>query len=178
MMADEKRLYSLLSDLLSYPEEDLPEKVSSCLELLSSYHLEGEAALREFLAFLEENDLGKLQELYTRTFDLNPVCSLYTGHHLFGESYRRSEYLVKLKGTYRAEGFPAEGELPDHLPLLLRYLSMSREDPNRRAFILEGILPALEAMTQSFQESRNVYGKVLGVVKTCLSKEASIEGGV
>ena len=37
----------------------------------------------------------QIQELYTRTFDINPVCTLEIGWHIFGEDYARGALLVK-----------------------------------------------------------------------------------
>ncbi len=41
------------------------------------------------------------EELYTRTFDLNPVCALEIGWHLFGEDYERGAFLVRMRDQLR-----------------------------------------------------------------------------
>ena len=56
----------------------------------------------------------ELQELYTRTFDLNPMCSPALSVHLFGvESFKRSHLMVGLLDIYRAAEYSATGIL-DH----------------------------------------------------------------
>ena len=176
-MTEDRRIYALFADLLTYPQEDPTEKARACLDLMRQ-HPTSAAAVQRFLEFAQRQDLGRLQELYTHTFDLNPVCSLYIGYHLYGESFRRGEYMVKLKGAYRARGLEPGNELPDHLTLILRYLSASPDASTALHVITEDVVPALEAMAKTFEGSGNAYGEVVGAVKAWLEGEQVAEGGV
>ena len=84
---------------------------------------EARAALVCFPEFAEFDPAG-LEELYTRTFDINPVCSLETGWHLFGEDYNRGAFLVRMRGLLRQHGIEEGAELTDHLESALRVLSV------------------------------------------------------
>ena len=64
-------------------------------------------------------DDTQLEELYTRTFDLNPVCTPEVGWHIYGEQYRRGRFLVQARELLKIVGVDERGELPDHLMSLL-----------------------------------------------------------
>ena len=57
-------------------------------------------------------------------FDRSRTLSLNLFEHVHGESRDRGGAMVSLIETYREGGFePATTELPDHLPVLLEFLS-------------------------------------------------------
>jgi len=83
-----------------------------------------------------------MQELYVRTFEFNPACTLEIGWHLFGENYERGEFLVRMRQELRRHGIAESTELPDHLAHLLPLVArMEREEAARLAG--EYLLPAL-----------------------------------
>ena len=84
--ADGASALPAIADLLDYPGSDWPGKMSVCAD-----------AANDFCRVVEKVSLSDLQELYTRTFDLNPVCALEVGYHLFGENYKRGEFLANLR---------------------------------------------------------------------------------
>ncbi|HEX6200854.1 MAG TPA: molecular chaperone TorD family protein, partial [Thermoanaerobaculia bacterium] len=62
----------------------------------------------------------ELEDLYTRTFDLTPVCAPFLSVHLFGqESFRRARLMTGLEEAYRRAGYDRGTELPDHLAVVL-----------------------------------------------------------
>ena len=112
------RLYDSLAGLFTYPGGDHCELLEECHRLLAE--IPDAAALVE--RFAERTaGLGPegLEELYTHTFDLSPVCSLEVGWHLFGENYSRGEFLVEMRQELRRAGIEESGELPDHLSHVL-----------------------------------------------------------
>ena len=79
------------------------------------------AAVSEELA---GRDIYELEERYVSLFDRSRTLSLNLFEHVHGESRDRGGAMVSLIETYRAGGFePATTELPDHLPVLLEFLS-------------------------------------------------------
>ncbi len=115
--------------------------------------------------------LESLQELYTRTFDLNPECSLEAGWHLFGEEYERGSFLVKMREELRRHGIPESTELPDHLTHALR-LAARMEPGEARAFS-EFILPAVDKMLAGLAGKNNPYEDVLKAVRAALAQGAA-----
>jgi len=155
------RLYQLFADILEYPTPGLAEQVGACGELLATVSPEAAARLAGFQGFVDQTPLGRLEEIYTGTFDLQVVCYPYVGYQLFGESYKRGAFLAKLNGEYRAHGFSAEGELPDHLAVVLRFLAVVENEDVKRDLITECLVPALERMKQPFEGKANPYSEVI-----------------
>lgn len=144
---DGRTILSLFADMLEYPRPGLSEAAQECAALVTPQNPEAGTRLLGFCAFVEQTPLGRLEEVYTGTFDLDAACHPYVGYHLFGESYRRSVFLLELKERYRAHGFVMEHELPDHLAVLLRFLAISDDAALTGEIIHEALLPALERMT-------------------------------
>lgn len=137
----------LFADVLDYPGPGLAGVVRRCRELLAEGVPEAAALLEDLLTLVEGTPLGTLEEIYTGFFDLNPVCHPYVGYHLFGESYKRSVFLLGLKERYRAQGFAFAGtELPDRLSIMLRFLAAGHDAELGREIVREALLPALERM--------------------------------
>ena len=152
-----RQLFLCFAELLDYPQPGLIEAARECealISLLCSSPVLGEGQdesaavlLREFRTFVEATPLGRLEEIYSGTFDLDAAYHPYVGYHLFGESYKRSVFLLELKERYRAKGFDVpENELPDHLALLLRFLAITDDVTMAGEIIHEGLLPAMERM--------------------------------
>lgn len=116
-----------------------------------------------FLDGLEGLEAHEREELYCRTFDINPVCSLEVGWHIFGETYDRGGMLVKLRGFMREHGVEENTELPDHLPQVLRLFA--RLDAEQARNLAVGfITPAIDKMSAAFDEGGNPYHDLLKAV--------------
>jgi nitrate reductase delta subunit len=122
----------------------------------------------ECLSQFPGETLESLQELYTRTFDLNPVCSLEIGWHLFGEEYERGAFLVKMRQELRAHAIPESTELPDHLTHVLRLMS-NLEPDEAAALASRFVLPAIEKMLAGLEGKGNPYEAVLRNVRDALA---------
>lgn len=153
--------YELFADLLEYPTLATARKAGLCCEQLQVSQPIAAGLLERFNIEMEKRALAQMQELYTTTFDMQPVCYPYVGYHLFGESYKRGAFMAQLNEAYHAFGYSAGQELPDHLSVILRFLALdaiNREGDFCRALVKEGLTPALEKMLQAFgKESENPY---------------------
>jgi nitrate reductase delta subunit len=156
----EHRIFHLFADILEYPTPNLLSQVKECMDLLSSVNPQTVTNLDEFNRFVEQAKPGRLDEIYTGTFDLQVVCYPYAGYHLFGESYKRGAFMVKLKERYSANGFSAGSELPDHIAVILRFLALLQDEEERRVLVGECLIPALEKMVRAFGDKANPYGEV------------------
>lgn len=155
--------YNKLADLLEYPASNWDSKTAACAD---------NDALTEFRSGIEALSLADLQELYTRTFDLNPVCALEVGYHLFGENYKRGEFLANLRETEAPFDLGQEYQLPDYLPVLLRLLTKLDDEELRSSLISHCLVPAIEKMMLSFKDTENPYRYLLKAVRTTLQSEA------
>lgn len=120
-------VFKALSALLTYPSADLQQAIPAINAALHDEGLLGpqrQAALKPLLTHLAEGELIELQEDYVLLFDRSRTLSLNLFEHIHGESRDRGGAMVDLLETYRAAGFDLSGpELPDHLPVLLEFLS-------------------------------------------------------
>ncbi len=145
--AVDRRILQLFADILEYPRTGLTESARKCAALMASKDAQTGALLAKFQTFVEGNSVERMQEVYSTTFDLNATYHPYVGYHLLGETYKRSAFLLQLKEHYQAQGFVAdEKELPDHLVVVLRYLSVSNDGEMTEELVREALVPALKKM--------------------------------
>jgi nitrate reductase delta subunit len=156
--------YEAIATALSYPTEGYSAAVRILPELVPS---DCAAHAGEFVAAVVTRALETQQELFTQTFDLNPVCSLELGWHLFGENYERGLLLVRMREELRAAGISEDGELPDHLTYALRLLPLMDQD---RAVDFAGaiVMPALVKMVQAIRGKNNPYEQLLHSLATVM----------
>lgn len=165
-------LFESVAGLLEYPVLNIKEQAGQCLAQLQPVHPEVAVMLQKFASGMEGHSLQRMQELYTTTFDMQPMCYPYVGYHLFSESYKRGAFMAQLNEAYHTLGYSAGQELPDHLPIILRFLGLKANEPADefcRALLINGLLPALEKMLQVFgAESENPYFALLSALQLLL----------
>ena len=160
--------YQALGALLEYPENNWAAR----FELTTRVD---DYALREFATGAEGMTLTDLQELYARTFDLNPACALEVGYHLFGENYKRGEFLANLRETEAPFELGQAQQLPDYLPVLLRLLPKLDDLELRSSLITECLIPAIEKMLTTFKDAANPYRSLLETFRIKLQGEPSAQ---
>jgi len=165
------RVYELLGTLLTYPGDGYLAAGEECLERLEAARCDAEQQLVLFLDRLRPLNTGELQELFTITFDLNPVCSLEVGWHLHGDTYDRGEFLVNMRQMLRRCGVAEGGELPDHLAHLLTALPKLDVDEGR-TMVATALLPAVEKMLPALAARHNPFEHLMNTVFTLLNDEA------
>ena len=168
LSSQETQILSLLADLLEYPTADWFLSLEKCKDLVFLNELDVDSFFSDFCLEINEFSLDELQERYTRTFDLNPVCALEIGYHLFGEDYKRGEFLANLRGNENAYDLGQEFQLPDYLPVVLRLLTKTEDGEFRAQMIGYCLLPALKKMSEPFEKNENPYGKVIFLVDAIL----------
>ncbi|GAM09938.1 nitrate reductase delta subunit [Geobacter sp. OR-1] len=151
----------LYADILDYPAPVLVERLEELLPLIARAHGQATQLLQQFREFVVGNPLEKLEEIYTVTFDLQPLCSPYIGYQLFGEEYRRGMFMARLREHYRSNGFAAGDDLPDHLCVILRFLASREPGEVEGELITDCMIPALGKMLEGFTKSTNPYREAL-----------------
>ena len=116
--------------------------------------------MRRFLKGINGMRFEELEVLYTSTFDLSPVVAPYVGHLAWGDSYERGGFMAKLQGAMHSVGVHPNGELPDHLDPILRYLAATDEPIDDLKPVL---VPAITKMEKTLKkaDSKNPYVHVL-----------------
>ena len=157
-----RRTLKVLSALLSYPTAELQVAIP---EMRAAVDAEARLPqlnrdrLHRLLEEIANGDLYDLQERYVLLFDRTRSLSLHLFEHVHGESRDRGQAMVDLKALYERHGlFMSSGELPDHLPLFLEFLS---EIPEAEAQeLLDDTSHVLEAIRQRLKKRKSAYSSI------------------
>ena len=155
--------------LLSYPGEGVAKEAVVCSADLKQISPEASAALESFICFLEANDISRIEEAFTGTFDLQSLCHPYVGYQLCGESQQRTMFMIKLRELYQQYGFVSGNELPDHLTEVMRFIGSISDQDCRQEIIQDGLLPALAKLTQGIESDGHPYLAVLNALQIFLT---------
>jgi nitrate reductase delta subunit len=162
--------------LLSYPDSEVQANAAACRELLQKNQLEPAAQLQNFIELLESADQAQIEEMFTSTFDLQPLCHPYIGYQLCGESQQRTMFLIKLQEVYRQHDYNSGSELPDHISEMLRFIGITDDQNCRRELIDEGLLPALEKIIPAIENDNHPYKGLLKALQSFLSGSSAEKG--
>ena len=137
--------YELLGALFAYPTADYAAALNRCILALDNTEGDAGQLLRPLQERVDGMTLAEMEEMYTRTFDINPVCTLEVGWHVYGEDYARGAFLVKMREMLRENNLPESTELPDHLTHVVVLLGrLQGEEADQ--LVARYILPALKKM--------------------------------
>jgi nitrate reductase assembly molybdenum cofactor insertion protein NarJ len=154
--------YEHLARLFDYPRADYSLWVQSAYDLLAGRYVVAAARIAEFAQILptqggplSQEELDEVQEIFTRSFDVQAITTLGVGYLMFGDDYKRGELLVNLRREQREVGIDCKNEIPDHLPNVLRLLARWEDEELRREFVESILYPALEQMIDEFDARRS-----------------------
>lgn len=155
-------IYTLLAEALRYPYPGQIEELR--LGLAGTPAGPAKKSLGAFLVQVQPLSPGEREELHTRTLDLSPLATPYVGFQAYGESYQRGNFMALMNQALAFYEIPTDGELPDHLIPVLRYLEASA---NPLPELLAILLPAVQAMERSLKkvDPGNPYGLLLEAVE-------------
>ncbi|WP_172408331.1 nitrate reductase molybdenum cofactor assembly chaperone [Desulfosporosinus sp. FKA] len=146
-----QRLFQILSLLFSYPEEWLDFDILS--ETSALENTEAALFLQEFMGIMEQKERQTIIDDYINLFDFHEKVNLYLTSAL--DERQRGQVMADLKGFYAGAGLlMTDKELPDYLPLVLEYCSLS---PKESQNLLARFRPALERLKQSLDEANSPY---------------------
>lgn len=144
--------YGLLAEALRYPAPGRIEVLEAGLIEMPSGGIK--KAFSVFVERIQGLTLGEWEELHTCTLDLNPPAAPYLGFQMWGESYKRGSFMAHLNYRIKELEIDTDGELPDHLIPVLRYLeTASARGRNPSAELLEVLAPAVVKMHNVLRKS-------------------------
>lgn len=163
----ETELLQSVYDIISW-SFDYPESVSESSFKSETSNLLPRVARRidrpaadQLARFVDEYEEISTEQ-YVDTLELEPACPLYLGDYVFDEPSTcrdiadadRNQYMVELAGIYEHYGLVIEDELPDFVPAMAEFLSMTldhRGDALRQDF-LERVVEYLPKMIRHFED--------------------------
>ena len=153
--------YQQLATVFDYPEADLPAQMRRLCESLQSRYPAAASRLEFFAKALpgsgeqlSEMELDEVQEIFTRSFDVQAITTLSVGYIVFGDDYKRGELLVNLNREHRDAGLDCGSELSDHLPNVLRLIAKWQDPELVTEFVGEILHPAIDNMIYEFGADR------------------------
>jgi len=153
--------YEHVAKLFDYPRRDYPNWVQGVYELLAGRYVLAAAHVAAFASILptegepfSQDALDEVQEIFTRSFDVQAITTLSIGYLMFGDDYRRAELLVNLAREQAATGVDCGSELADHLPNVLRLLARWEDRILAEEFVVEILHPSIEKMIDEFGTHR------------------------
>jgi nitrate reductase molybdenum cofactor assembly chaperone len=179
-----KDVYALIAELWCSPpeadaeREEIKKDAEDVVKRLEGIDKESAMLLSRFLS---ENAIS--EEDYIDIFELDPKCALYLGSHTYGEPKTcanaavsdRNGYMIELVGIYKHfRQKPNEIELPDYLPLMVEFLSLtveSKDDPVREKLTKEYLLPFLSPMRSRLEELKTPYLHLLDALEKVINIE-------
>lgn len=173
--------YELLAELLEYPRRSPAEVAATCAGIVRERAPSAAAALDDVVSISRTLDSHECEELYAATFDLDPARSLDIGFQIFGETYKRGVFLVKMQRAVQTNGIARGCELADHLPVLLRLLARLDDDApageDARSLAEDVILPGVAKVLTTFDGARrdHPYRRALEALVALLQLDFHID---
>ena len=142
-----------MAELLDFPGPGFAARGRVLLDLLRKNYPDAADEVELFLDALPQRTLD-LQELHTRTFDVQAVTTLGTGYVLFGDDYKRGALLSNLNREHNEADNDCGGELADHLPNVLRLIPKLKDRDLLEELVEQILVPALMLMIREFDPER------------------------
>ncbi|NND92471.1 MAG: nitrate reductase molybdenum cofactor assembly chaperone [Granulosicoccus sp.] len=169
-----ERTLKVMAHLLSYPDANLREHLAELRQALHGEAALGKTRLAEVDALIRrlETRSGLAAEAdYVELFDRGRGTSLHLFEHVHGDSRDRGPAMIDLIRTYEEAGLLLqEGELPDHLPVVLQYAS-TQPPAQARAFLAE-IAHIVRAIFSALLRRQSPYACVLAALLDMAGEKA------
>ncbi len=168
------RTLRALARLLGYPDAALRAHLGDLREALHAEHALSAPRLAELdalVAALQRGTPLDVESTYVDLFDRGRATSLHLFEHVHGDSRERGPAMIDLAQTYERAGlYLAEGELPDHLPVVLEFAST--QPPREAREFLGEMAHILNALFNALQERGSAYAAVPGALLELAGEKA------
>jgi nitrate reductase delta subunit len=157
-----------------YPNPNSAAELAVAIE--GEHNTEVKRHMQRFLDAVGALSLGEWEELHTATLDLSAPFAPYVGHVIWGDAYRRGEFMSDLKRAMAVADIELGGELPDHIEPVLRYLAATTSPLPDLMDVLPG---ALATMSQTLKtaDPDNPYCHLLAATLASAANRPVMIGG-
>lgn len=163
--------YSIFGELFRYPDCSTKSKLLLLQEFINKKYPDGSELISSFIEYLSKKNLDEHREYYIKTFDVQASCYLDIGYILFGEDYKRGEFLVNLAKEHKKAENDCGAELADHLPNLLNLMDKTDDKKFVEELAYCLMIPAIKEMLKTFVDKGNIYIKSLELLLLVLEKD-------
>ena len=156
----------VLARLLGYPDAALREHLDEMRQALHDEAAVQPARLAELDALIDSiatQSAIDAEADYVQLFDSGRRTSLHLFEHVHGDSRDRGPAMIDLAQTFEAAGlYLAEGEMPDHLPVVLEYAST--QPPREAKAFLGEMAHIFNVIFSALAKRQSRYASVLGAL--------------
>jgi nitrate reductase assembly molybdenum cofactor insertion protein NarJ len=145
--------YSHVAELFDFPGPEFAARGRALSGLLRENYPAAAVEVEHFLDAIPDRTLD-LQELHTRTFDVQSLTTLDIGYVLFGDDYKRGALLSNLSREHAQAENDCGRELADHLPNVLRLIPKLKDQNLLDELVRQILVPALMLMIREFDPGR------------------------
>ena len=164
----------VLAHLLSYPDAELRSHLDELGTALRQEQALSTARLAELdtlLQRLARRDALDTEAEFVELFDRGRGTALHLFEHVHGDSRDRGPAMVDLIKTYEAAGlFMGEGELPDHLTVVLEYAST--QPPEAAREFLREISHILQVIFSALLKRQSPYASAVAALLDLAGEKA------
>lgn len=162
-----------LAALLAYPDAELraalPE-IAGAVRIARSFDTSCRDALLALTAELGQGELLDVEARYVELFDRGRSTSLNLFEHVHGDGRERGSAMLELRERYARIGLEQSNhELPDHLPVLLEYLSCC--EPAEMPELLGECAHVLRKLGNALAKRGSRYAAVLAALLALAGEE-------
>lgn len=171
--------YSLLANLFKYPDEDFILHLNENQDFLDKFYPEAGKELQLFSEYMNNCSLDVKQELFTKTFDVQPICYLDLGYVMFGEDYKRGAFLLSMQAEQLKINNDCGTDLPDNICNVLTLMSISEDDDFVEDLVWRIFIPCVKRMMAEFNSARvDLKLKILRKMHRAIIQEELNHGNV
>ena len=156
----------VLARLLSYPDDALRDHLDELRQALRHEAALPPARLAELNALIDSLCVQSAIDAeadYVQLFDSGRRTSLHLFEHVHGDSRDRGPAMIDLAQTFEKAGlYLAEGEMPDHLPVVLEFAST--QPPRQAQALLAEMAHIFNVIFSALHKRRSRYASVLGAL--------------
>ncbi len=160
------RTLRALSRLLGYPDAGLRKHLGDIRAVLHAEGALGRERLAELdalVAQLQRQDPLDAEADYVQLFDSGRRTALHLFEHVHGDSRERGPAMIDLARMYEQAGlYLAEGEMPDHLPVVLEFAST--QPPREAAAFLGELAHLLNVIFNALDKRGSRYASLMGAL--------------
>ena len=171
--------YIDFADLLRYPGKDYLEKVNKCYAMLQDKYPEVAVELKPFVDFMRTCPEDRMEELFTRTFDVQPICYLDLGYVIFGEDYKRGAFLLHMQAEQLLAENDCGTDLSDNICNILTLYTKTNNQELLNELAVKIMIPGVEKMIGEFKQARvDLKMKILKKLHRAIIQEELNHGNV
>lgn len=171
--------YTLLANLFKYPEENFKLHVKENQDFIDKYYSEAGKELQIFSEYIHNHSLNEERELFTKTFDVQPICYLDLGYVMFGEDYKRGAFLLSMQSEQYKINNDCGTDLSDNICNVLTLMAKSEDDAFVEDLVWTIFIPSVKKMMAEFDSARiDLKMKVLRKMHRAIIQEELNHGNV